>query len=263
VLAGLELKEVVRLSPQFQTTDAELALLNRLREHGLLEIADLEVRVRQGTAYIEGSVPNLKQKKLAGELASRVEGIREVVNMLRIMPLPVVDDESLKQHLKRALVRNPRIDHTKLSVEVINGVVYLGGFASTAAEKHLAEHEAWATPGVRDIINKIEVLSASPKSEMQIVGEIMEGLSYCLGLDLAKITVDFQDGTIRLRGTVPSAYLKEAAEELASWTPSVNSVSNELEVLDWPGSRRDHRPRLIRSSNEDCLGRPAQAASQL
>jgi len=252
------------LSPQFQDSnpDAELVLLNRLKEHGLLEIADLEVWVRQGTAYIEGSVPNLKQKKLAGEIAWQVEGIREVVNMLRIMPLPVVDDESLKQHLKRALARNPKIDHTKVSIEVINGVVYLGGFVSTAAEKHLAEHEAWATPGVRDIINKIEVLSATPKSELQIVGEILDGFSYCLGLDLSKIAVDFQDGTVRLRGTVPSAYLKEAAEELASWTPSVSSVTNELEVLDWPGSRRHHRPGLIRSPSEDRLERPAQAASQ-
>ena len=176
------------LQSQGTNPDTQLILLNRLREHGLLEIADLEVWVRQGTAYIEGSVPNLRQKKLAGEIAYKVEGIREVVNMLRIMPLPVVDDESLKQHLNRALARNPKIDHTKVSVEVIDGVVYLGGFVSTAAEKRLAEHEAWATPGVRDIINKIEVLSATPKSELEVVGEILDGLSYCLGLDLSTVS---------------------------------------------------------------------------
>ncbi|MFQ6122785.1 MAG: BON domain-containing protein [Dehalococcoidales bacterium] len=242
------------MSAEFQTMHprAEQLLVNQLREHGLLEIAELGVRVRQGIAYIEGAVPNLRQKKLVGEIASHVEGIRDVVNMLRITPLPVVDDESLKKHIRRLLTRNPKIDEDNISVEVMDGVVYLGGFVGTAVEKRLAELEVWAASGVRDISNRIEVLSAEPKSEIQIAGEILQSFSICLGLDLSKITVDFREGVAHLRGTVPTDYLKQAAEELATWTPSVTSVINELKVLELPGFRGYSLPRLKKSPAEDC-----------
>lgn len=242
------------MPPAFQLTDreAEQLLINRLQEHGLLEVSEPEVWVRQGTAYIEGTVPNLRQKKLAGDIARQVNGIREVVNRLRITPLPVLDDDSLRKHIRRALVRNPKIDESRVTVAVMNGVVYLGGFASTAAEKRLAEQEAWSTPGVREIVNRVEVLSATPKSEIEIVSEILRSFSDCLGLDLSKITVQFKDGTVHLRGTVPSNYLREAAEELATWTPAVTSVVNELKVLELPGFRGFLPPRLVRSPHEDC-----------
>jgi len=219
----------------------------KLEDHELLDIAELEVRVRGGVAFIEGTVPNLKQKKLAGEVAAQVEGIRDVVNMLRITPLPVVDDENLKKHIRRALARNHKIDVSRISVEVVDGVVYLGGFVSTAAQKRLAEQEVWSAAGVKDIINKIEVLSATPKSEIQVKGEILQGF-----LDLSKLGVKVKDGTVHLSGTVPTDYLKDAAEELATWTPSINGVINELKVLELPGSRGYAPSRPIRSPVDDC-----------
>ena len=242
--------------PRLETPDAEAEqfLVHRLKEHGLLEIAELEVRVRQGVAYIEGAVPNLKQKRLAGEIARQIAGIRDIVNRLRILPLPVVDDESLKKHLSQTLAQNPRTRRCRLSIEVINGVVYLAGSVATATEKRLAEHEAWATPGVRDIKNKIEVVSAAPRSEMEIASEIRESFSHCLGIDLNQIVVEVKEGRVYLRGTVPTDYLKEAAEELATWTPSVTGVVNELTVLELPGSRRYSPPRLIRSAKENPVG---------
>ena len=239
------------LEPQ-QVKNPEAEILNRLKEHGLLEIAELEVRARRDIAFIEGAVPNLRQKKLAGEIARKVEGIHDVVNMLRITPLPVIDDESLRKHIRRALSRNPRIDISRISVEVVGGVVHLGGFVSTAAQKRLAEQEVWSAAGVRDIINKIEVLSATPKSEIQVKGEILQGFSECLGLDLSKLAVEMRDGVLHLSGVVPTAYMKDAAEELATWTPSVTGVINELKVLELPGSRGYVRTRLYRSPVEDC-----------
>jgi osmotically-inducible protein OsmY len=146
---------------EFQTMrpKAERLLLNKLMEHGSLNIAKPGVRVQQGTAYIFGSVPNLIQKKLAGEIVNRFEGVSDVVNMLRVIPLIVIEDEDMKKHIRRALAKNPNIDESRLSVEVINGRVYLDGLASTAAEKRLVEQTVWASPGVRDIVNKIKVPS--------------------------------------------------------------------------------------------------------
>lgn len=233
-----------------ETRRLESELSKRLEGHHMLEIAELQVRVRGTVAFIKGTVPNLKQKRLAGQVAGQVEGIRDVVNMLRITPLPIIDDESLEKRLTRALVRNPNVDYSKISMEIVNGIVFLGGFANTAAERHLVEQEAWAVAGVKDIINKVEVLSQRPRSDVEIAGEILQSFSQCLGLDLSKVTVEVKDGTAYLRGVVPSDYLKDSAEELATWVPSVTGVVNKLEVLEIPAFRKYTPPGLARSPLE-------------
>lgn len=252
------------MSPESQTPDSifEQTIYDRFNEHGLLEVSDLEIRVRQGIAYIKGFTANLKQKRLAEEIASQVEGIREVVNMLRVTPLPVMDDESLKKHIRQTLSRNPGVEDAKISVEVLGGHVYLDGFVKTASEKRLAENEIWAVPGIRNIINKIKVLSAPFESEAQCAGEILQSFSECLGLDLSQISVDFQDGVAHLRGAVPTDYLKEAAEELASWTPSVTRVVNELKVAEMGKSRGYIPPRLFSSPAEGCSRNTEMADSK-
>jgi osmotically-inducible protein OsmY len=172
-----------------------------------------------------------------------VDGVKEVINLLRIAPQPIRDDLSLKEHIRAALTRNPRIDDSRVSVEVVNGRVYLKGSVNTAVEKRLAEDEVWATPGVRDILNQLEILSGAGKSESEIVSEIKEGLSDCLGLDISKISVELQGSVAYLRGIVPNDYLRAAAEELVRWTPPVTDVVNELKVLCWTSPRG--RSRLV------------------
>ena len=249
----------MQLESETKTLESELS--KRLREHYLLEIAELGVQVRGGVAFIKGTVPNLKQKKLAGEVASQLKGIRDVVNMLRITPLPIIDDESLEKRIRRALARNSNVDESKISVEVVNGIVYLDGFVNTAAEKRLMEQEVWATAGVKDIINKTEVFPVTPKSEMQVIGEILQSFSECLGLDLSKVSVEIKEGIAHLRGVVPTDYLKDAAEELAIWTPWITGVVNDLKVLELPGSWGHTPTKLVRSPVEDCSSDTRMAGS--
>ncbi|MFW6150515.1 MAG: BON domain-containing protein [Chloroflexota bacterium] len=237
--------------------DLERAVTRSIDEHGLLTVDELDVHVRRAVVYLDGFVPNLKQKRLAGEVASQVAGTSEVVNLLKIAPLPVVSDDTLRQHVRRALARDPRIDTSKITVDVVSGVVYLGGFAGTVTERRVSEHEAWAAPGVRDIINKIEVLSAAPRSDLEVVAEIKRSLADCLGLDTSRLRIEVRDGTAYLHGLVPTDYLKGAAEELATWTPSVRAVVNELTVLDRPGPRVT-TARLVLPSGEDATHATAE-----
>jgi len=252
-----------------ETRRLESELSKRLVEHHMLEIAELEVRVRGTVAFVKGTVPNMKQKRLAGQVAGQVEGIREVVNMLRITPLPIIDDGSLEKRLTRALARNPNVDNSKISVEVSNGIVFLKGFANTAAEKRLAEQEVWAAAGVIDIINKVEVLSERPRSDVEIAGEILRSFSQCLGLDLSKVTVEVKDGTAHLCGAVPTDYLKDTAEELATWVPSIARVVNELKVIEIPGFGKYAPTGLVRlhveqsSRNEQVIDSRSLAANAM
>ncbi len=212
----------------------EKAILERLDEHGLLELAELTVHYRAGTAFVEGTVSNLRQMWLIGEVVRQIPGVAEVVNKLRVVPLLVLDDKDLKEQVKATVSRNDKINKPDISIEVNNGVVYLIGIVNTAVEKHLVEHEIGAIPGVRGIVNEIQAVSGSTRSKAHIISEILDGFSKFLGLDLTNIDVDYREGTVYLRGTVPDQYLKQAAAELAGWTLSVTRVVNELGL---PGPR--------------------------
>ena len=208
----------------------EESLLSAFARQGLLEHGAMRVRVRHGVAYLEGAAGNLRDKRLAEAVAYQTEGIDEVVNMMRIAPVFPLDDEVSKKRLTSSLASDQRMDGSRISAECTNGHARLSGLAGTAAAKRLAEEIAWSVPGVRDVANRLEVASVPPKSEVQTAGEILQGLSQCLGLDLSKVSVEVKRGIAYLRGTVPNEYLRSAAEELARWTPPVGDVVNELSV---------------------------------
>ena len=212
------------------TAYPERLLAERLGGLASLDLAEIAVRVRHGVAYIQGFIPNVRQKRLVGEIAAQVEGIHRVVNMLGIAPMAVVDDETLKKHLMVALARNPNVKEARIIVAVVEGNVRLSGSVMTATEKCIVEEEVWATSGVRCVINEVQVATVRSIGDLEVVEEVLQGFSQCLGLDPTKVEVSFRHGIIHLSGVVSSVRLKSGAEDLARWTPSVADVVNELEV---------------------------------
>ena len=250
----------MKLQSENDNPSIEHKILNHLQEYGLLEISEIEVRVRKEVAYVEGCVPNVTQKRLLETIVIQLEGIHGVVNMLRIAPMAVVDDESLLKLIHGALEGNAQINEATLSVEVSNGCACLRGIVGTAAEKCKAELEAWATCGVRAITNEIQVLSERPMRDAEVVNDVLQGFCDCLGIDLSTVDVAFSDGVIRLRGVVQNSHMKRAAADLAHWIPPVVAVVNDLEVaaeLDTttrasadPESSLSQKPISHRSADE-------------
>ncbi|MEE8517951.1 MAG: BON domain-containing protein [Dehalococcoidia bacterium] len=209
----------------------EKLLMERIGQHPGFDQASITVRVRGRAAYLTGCVGGLRQKRLAGEMAAQVEGNLAVVNMLRIAPSVQVDDATIREHLLEAFASNWRVDEASLLVEVSNGIVHLRGVAKSMAEQCACEEEAGATPGVERVVSHIQLVTESPKSESDVARDLIEGLVECLGIRSGAVHVRFQDGALRLSGTVSSQHTKAAAEEMACWTPSVREVVNDLEVI--------------------------------
>ncbi len=220
--------------------EPEQTLFQRLSEHKLINLTALSARVRHDVAYLDGHVPNLQQKKLIGQIAGRVDGVNGVINNLRVVPLPVVADVDTEGYIRRSLQSNLGIDPSTIAVNVENGFVQLSGFVSTPRDRCLVEWEAWAAPGVLDLMNKIEVISPAVRSDIQITSGILQDLANCLGLDVARMVVELHDGVVYLHGSVPDARLKAAAEELVRWNPQVTDVVNKLRVA--PSLARRGRP---------------------
>ena len=202
---------------------------------GLSGEDDIAVRIRVGVVYLEGCVASREHKLLAGEAAARVHGVRRVANMLRIAPRTVVSDEELQASLTRSLALHPEIDQDKVLVEIRQGIAHLLGVASTPREREAVAHAARETHGVCHVINSIQVLSETEPTGPEVADDILQGLCECLGLDPAAVTVTSARGVVELSGTVPNRYLAFAAEELACWTPSVTTVTNNLRVVEAMG----------------------------
>ena len=66
-------------------------------------------------------------------------------------------DESIRQNVIDVLTKDPRIDTSKIQVEVENGKVILKGKADTETEKQLSEKIARSVAGVSEVENHLHV----------------------------------------------------------------------------------------------------------
>ncbi|MBI2909142.1 MAG: BON domain-containing protein [Chloroflexi bacterium] len=173
--------------------------------------------------------PGIKVTRRAPTVG-RIKGLRVVVNRLRTVPFAAVRDDGIRRHIERGLSRNPAVDPRSLSIEVTRGVVHVRGTIRTPVQRRIIEDEAWSAPGMRGLVSELEVVPARPRNEVQVTGEILQGLSQCLGIDLSEVRVVVKEGVACLRGMVPSDHLRSAAEDLARLTPEVTEVRNELQV---------------------------------
>ena len=202
-------------------------LLERLGWGGLAAERELTVDVRGDVAHVGGWVTSLGRKRLAHRIASEMEGVHRVVNTLRVAPVAILDDDSIRAHLLAALAENPAVDETTIYVEVVSCVVQLRGVAATESARCRAEDESWAAPGVRRVINAIHVRSVVPPGEAALASEIAQAIQERLGSKAARIGVEVRAGIVQLTGSVPSEQVRAAAERLA-WTPLVTDVTNGL-----------------------------------
>lgn len=66
-------------------------------------------------------------------------------------------DDELASRIDQALLASDELNLSRIEVSVEAGLVYLSGMSDDHASKVHAENEAQAIPGVKKVINKIEV----------------------------------------------------------------------------------------------------------
>ena len=117
----------------------------------------ISLEVNQGVAVLEGEVPSLCHKRLAGVLARRVPGCRDVVNRLGVYPEEEDSDEQLERAVRLALSRSPGIEIHMVRIRVFGGVVTLEGSVGSLHAADTAERDTRHVLGVRRVENRLEV----------------------------------------------------------------------------------------------------------
>ncbi len=118
---------------------------------------DICISVSDGIVTLDGEVPGLSHKRLAGVLAWWVPGSRDVVNGLAVEPQEEDSDSEITDAVRIALEKDPFVNAGQVRVGTHDRVVTLRGLVPNETERDMAEADAWYVFGVDNVVNEIEV----------------------------------------------------------------------------------------------------------
>ena len=126
---------------------------------------DLGVKVKDGVVTLSGSVNNWYERSHAGDVASRVTGVKDVINRIDVdfYNPAVVRREHYSAQVAKAIRRGLKANWStrwvadSIRVTVDNGIATLTGEVDTWYQRSEAADVAYTTKGVWEVKNKLAV----------------------------------------------------------------------------------------------------------
>lgn len=117
----------------------------------------IDIEVEDGVIILNGSVPTLVRKRLAGAIAWRIAGARDVINGLVVEPFEEDGPDQLEEAVRITLERDPAFDAAQIKVGVRGRIVRLTGLLHSQNARRAAVNTAWTVFGVDEVLDDIEV----------------------------------------------------------------------------------------------------------
>ena len=117
----------------------------------------VEYQVEDGIVTLNGEVPGLGHKRLAGVLAWWIPGSRDVVNGIAEVPDEEDNDGEVSDAVRLALEKDVFVNASQIRVSTREYVVTLDGLVPTETERDMAERDAWYVFGVDGVLNRLAV----------------------------------------------------------------------------------------------------------
>jgi osmotically-inducible protein OsmY len=138
----------------FNDRDSEEIVNKRLRNsiyHN--DLSGISATVKGGTAMLNGKAESQDLRKKAMEEASKVPGIRNVVNNITLSTGN--DDISLQNEINRLFITS-YIDTQDVLPDVNDGVVILNGYVNNQEEASNLTKIAEEIPGIKKVISHLQ-----------------------------------------------------------------------------------------------------------
>lgn len=139
-------------------------LNDRFFKKDLALFGDVNFSIEEGRVLLTGTVPTPGDEVEAVRLAWQPEGVREVINELRVSDDSSLVDQArdrwIATQLKADLVLDREISAVNYSIEVVNGTVYLLGVARSRSELGRVERYAKQLRYVRGLVSHVRVLES-------------------------------------------------------------------------------------------------------
>lgn len=187
---------------------------------------------------LSGTVDLYVEKEEADNRVHHVKGVKGVDNEIEVAG-PAVEDATLRDKLAKKLsyytVGYGTTTFTSIEIGVQNGVVNLGGTVYWPPDKASAISLVGGTPGVKDIIDNIQVAPVSPMDDqlrLQLARAIYgtpQLQKYAIDPE-KPIRIIVINGNVTLFGVVDSKMDRDLAGIKANGVPGTFKVVNNLQV---------------------------------
>jgi osmotically-inducible protein OsmY len=141
-------------------------------------------------------------------------------------------DQTLEQAVLSALYLEPLIDVSRILATVRDGVATLSGDVDTHAQKLAAKYKVEGVPGVRRVVDGLEVCPAeqSRRGFEAIAANVLNALHWDLAVPRDRVSAKCERGWVTLTGEVEWPYQKSSAEADVRNTHGVVGVTNQIRV---------------------------------
>jgi hyperosmotically inducible periplasmic protein len=200
---------------------------------------DVKASVHDGVVTLTGTVDLYSAKQDADNKVHHRKDVKGVENQIQVAG-PMVEDATLRNKLAEKLAYD-RVGYgttafNSFTIGVENGAVTLGGTAYGPSDKDSAISLVENYPGVKDVIDNIEVAPVSPMDDRIRLAEARAIYGYPTlnkyAIDPAKpIRITVVNGNVTLTGVVDSQADKDVANIRANSVPGVFKVTNNLQVV--------------------------------
>jgi hyperosmotically inducible protein len=201
---------------------------------------DVKSSVQNGVVILSGTVDVYSAKDDADKRAHHQKNVKGVENSIQVAG-PTIDDVTLRNKLAEKLAYD-RVGYgttafNAFTIGVQDGVVTLGGTAYGPMDKDSAISVVENYPGVKDVIDNIDVAPVSPMDDRIRLAEAraIYGSSQLnkYAIDPAKpIRITVVNGNVTLSGVVDTQADKDVANLRANGVPGVFKVVNNLQVAE-------------------------------
>ena len=152
------------------------------------------------------------------------------------MAVSVRSDEEIQRDVLEELKWDARVRPNEIGVAVKDGVVTLTGWVDSYLKKLAAEEDAYHVPGVKAVVNDIEVRlpGSAQRTDPDLAKAVLDALKWDAGIPTDKIQVTVDHGWVTLKGEVEYYFQKRDAERAVERLSGVRGVTNLLVVRTQP-----------------------------
>lgn len=149
------------------------------------------------------------------------------------MPVQATNlDDRNESSAKKSYVFKTYLKDDDIKIQSRDGAVTLTGVVSEESHKSLAQETMAGLPGVKRVVNRLEVKGAphTANSDPWLRDKVKLTLLFRRSVSAAKTEVDVKDGIVTLRGRAVSQAQMELTTEYARDVKGVKDVKNEMTV---------------------------------
>jgi len=194
-----------------------------------------------GDVTLTGTVADEVHKGLAHDTVRSLPGVRSVDNRLVITGRIAArnSDSWLTQQVRKALEIHRSVNSAGTEVSVTDGIVLLGGEASSAAQRKLTAEYAADVGGVKGVTNNMTVAGKPADPIRQTLVKIDDSsitaqtrLSLLIHRSTCTVRIDIEtfDGVVKVTGLARNADERGLVTKLVTDIHGVSAVVNHMAI---------------------------------